>query len=118
MKHSKGKWQAVKNSSWGESHKQNFGDKPGYVICHNDQYNQLSVIATVPHPLGMSIETMEANAALIADAPRLSMELDTACERLAEGRSYLMSVQSDEITVEDCLEAFGFGRNGLKNPWD
>jgi len=33
--------------------------------------------------------------------------------RLQEGREYLMSVASDEVTVEDALEAFGFGRNGL-----
>lgn len=34
-------------------------------------------------------------------------------DRLQEGRHYLMSVQSNEVTVEDALEAFGFGRNGL-----
>ncbi len=32
---------------------------------------------------------------------------------LQAGRDYLMEVQSDKITVEDALEAFGFGRNGL-----
>jgi len=25
-----------------------------------------------------------------------------------------MSAQSDKVTVEDALEAFGFGRNGLQ----
>lgn len=34
------------------------------------------------------------------------------CSRLNNGRCYLMSVNSDKITVEDSLEAFGFERNG------
>lgn len=32
---------------------------------------------------------------------------------LDRGRDYLMQVSSDKITVEDALESFGFGRNGL-----
>lgn len=35
-------------------------------------------------------------------------------QRLENGRHYLMGVQQNEITVEDALEAFGFGRNGLE----
>ena len=35
--------------------------------------------------------------------------------QLYDGRHYLMSVEPDEITVEDSLEAFGFGRNGLRS---
>lgn len=34
-------------------------------------------------------------------------------EQLSNGRDYLMTVDADEVTVEDALEAFGFGRNGL-----
>jgi hypothetical protein len=34
-------------------------------------------------------------------------------QRLQNGRDYLMQVEPDEITVEDSLESFGFGRNGL-----
>lgn len=34
-------------------------------------------------------------------------------KRLTEGRHYLMGVSYDQITVEDALEAFGFGRDGL-----
>lgn len=34
--------------------------------------------------------------------------------QLSNGRDYLMQVQSSDLTVEDALEAFGFGRNGLK----
>ncbi|TXI81067.1 MAG: hypothetical protein E6Q39_01790 [Crocinitomicaceae bacterium] len=36
-----------------------------------------------------------------------------ANERLQEGRTYLMGVESHEITVENALQSFGFGRNGL-----
>lgn len=32
---------------------------------------------------------------------------------LAAGREYLMSVLPSDLNVEDALEAFGFGRNGL-----
>ena len=35
-------------------------------------------------------------------------------EQLQNGRDYLMTVDADEISVEDALEAFGFGRDGLK----
>jgi len=34
-------------------------------------------------------------------------------KRLDQGRHYLMGVDADKITVEDALEAFGFGRDGL-----
>ena len=35
--------------------------------------------------------------------------------KLSEGRDYLMQVEPRNITIEDALEAFGFGRNGLRN---
>src|SRR5690606_21883237 len=35
-------------------------------------------------------------------------------ERLDKGRDYLMTVKPSELTVEDCLEAFGYNRNGLE----
>ena len=35
-------------------------------------------------------------------------------ERLEKGRDYLMTVEPSKLTVEDCLSAFGFGRNGLE----
>lgn len=40
-------------------------------------------------------------------------EGEKAFSRLDSGREYLMSVQANEITVEDTLEAFGFSRDGL-----
>ena len=39
--------------------------------------------------------------------------LENKTDQLSAGRDYLMTVQADEITIEDALEAFGFGRNGL-----
>lgn len=44
---------------------------------------------------------------------RLNQLVDELSSDLKRGRHYLMSVSADEITVEDTLEAFGFGRNGL-----
>lgn len=34
-------------------------------------------------------------------------------KQLNDDRNYLMSVSPKDLTVEDALEAFGFGRNGL-----
>ena len=36
-------------------------------------------------------------------------------EQLTKGKDYLMQVPQDKITVEDTLEAFGFGHNGLNS---
>lgn len=36
-------------------------------------------------------------------------------QQLSKGRDYLMQVQQNEITVDDSLEAFGFGKNGLQS---
>jgi hypothetical protein len=47
---------------------------------------------------------------------RLTITSDTIEKnntRLDEGRHYLMGVEPGKLTVEDCLEAFGFSRNGL-----
>lgn len=40
--------------------------------------------------------------------------VDSLNDRLSVGRHYLMSVKRDKVTVEEALEAFGFGRNGLQ----
>ena len=40
-------------------------------------------------------------------------ELAEVNKDLHNGRDYLMGVQPNELSVEDALEAFGFGRNGL-----
>jgi len=44
----------------------------------------------------------------------LNYEINDLHTKLEAGRHYLMSAQSDKVTVEDALEAFGFGRNGLQ----
>ncbi len=41
--------------------------------------------------------------------------VDEIAKRLENGHDYLMAVMTDKITVEDTLEAFGFGRNGLES---
>jgi hypothetical protein len=40
--------------------------------------------------------------------------LENLDERMKNGRHYLMGIPVNDITVEDSLEAFGFGRNGLE----
>ena len=44
---------------------------------------------------------------------RLENQLAELNKRLEDGRSYLMQVKPSELKVEDALESFGFGRNGL-----
>lgn len=55
----------------------------------------------------------EAMVKQIADALNATRREDALVERMEAGRHYLMSVDAEAITVEDALEAFGFGRNGL-----
>ena len=42
------------------------------------------------------------------------MKIEKLEQRLNEGRDYLMGVRPNQLTVEDALGAFDFGRNGLK----
>jgi len=42
------------------------------------------------------------------------MKIEKVSSQLDNGRTYLMTVKRNELTVESALEAFGFGRNGLK----
>ena len=46
----------------------------------------------------------------IEEQKELIEELKT---QLNDGRHYLMGAEPSELTVENALEAFGFGRNGL-----
>lgn len=48
---------------------------------------------------------------IVASAENLNAGILSS--RLNNGRDYLMSVNSSEITVEDCLEAFGWNKNGI-----
>jgi hypothetical protein len=66
-----GKWQAVKNSSWSESHIAEFGKRAGYVICTKNKYGELIALASV---IGMPFseqKEIDANAHLISIAPEL-----------------------------------------------
>ncbi len=50
----------------------------------------------------------------LAHIERLDAHIAKLEQKLAIGRDYLMTVREDEVTVENALEAFGFGRDGLK----
>lgn len=79
----------------------------------------------------MSIKETLNNAAVVNPKPNEPVvHLDKAIEilendrkyeersnellnRLNTGRDYLMTTSNEDLLVEDALEAFGFGRNGL-----
>ena len=64
------------------------------------------IVANLDHKPAMANELVKIYDNLISEASALH-------ERLQNGRDYLMQVEPDNITVEDSLESFGFGRNGL-----
>jgi hypothetical protein len=72
--------QAVKNSSWSEEHKANFGDKTGYVICAREG-KELVAFATVFNSFGRTAD-LEKEAALIVEAPRIKEEHTQLLEAL------------------------------------
>ena len=45
----------------------------------------------------------------------LLKQIGELSEQLQNGRHYLMGIEPKNLTVEDALEVFGFGRNGLGN---
>ena len=53
---------------------------------------------------------VEFQKELKEEARKIARELGA---RLEKGRHYLMQA-GDKVNVEDVLEAFGFGRNGLE----
>lgn len=70
MNYTSGKWKMVPNSSWGEKHKENFGERAGYVICHYDR-GQLCAHASIIGMPFRSQEEIDANAKLITTAPEM-----------------------------------------------
>lgn len=62
---------------------------------------------------GYSLASSEIES-LKKEVAELKDTLSEANGNLSDGRHYLMGVDSDKITVEDSLQAFGFGRNGLR----
>ncbi|HDY66654.1 MAG TPA: hypothetical protein ENH85_02560 [Candidatus Scalindua sp.] len=69
-----------------------------------DQINM--IITNLDHKPEMAKKLIEIYDQLVTDAAKMYQKLN-------DGRSYLMQVEPKDITVEDSLEAFGFGRNGL-----
>ena len=67
---------------------------------------------------GQPLPAMEAYANQVASLRTQQLQERTGelSKALNEGRHYLMGVSAEDVTVEDALEAFGFGRNGLQNP--
>jgi len=49
----------------------------------------------------------------IAEADLRAKERDKSDDRLMAGRDYLMKVNPENLTVEDCFEAFGWTRDGF-----
>lgn len=62
------------------------------------------------------LKTLCEKGELARDNFQLKERAEKAQKQLAEGRSYLMEVVPDDITVQDSLEAFGFGRDGVNLP--
>lgn len=50
---------------------------------------------------------------LLNNLDKQSELVGSLSKRMSEGRHYLMGVAAMDLTVDDALEAFGFGRNGL-----
>jgi hypothetical protein len=67
--HSGNKWQAIKNGSWGEAHKQSFGDRAGYIICYG---KKLSTVCSVIGQPFVNQTEIDANARLIELAPEMA----------------------------------------------
>lgn len=65
------KWQAHKNSSWGEQHIKKFGNRSGYVICYNNKHRELVALASVIGQPFVTQAEIDANAKLIAKCPEL-----------------------------------------------
>ena len=71
MNYSRAPWKAIKNSSWSETHKANFSNTEGYVICFNNHNQELVTIASVHTPFAEPKDKTDGNAKLIAAAPEM-----------------------------------------------
>ncbi len=72
----------------------------------NEQDKIDVIVANLHHKPEMAKGLIEIYDNLISDAAK-------SHQRLQNGRDYLMQVEPNDITVEDSLKSFGFGRNGL-----
>lgn len=69
------------------------------------------------NPIQKKLTNQEHNRTMIHKLKEQNVELKKRLNELSnqlnEGRRYLMGVKPSELNVEDALDAFGFGRNGL-----
>jgi len=65
------KWEAIKNSSWGIPHKENFGERAGYVICYKSSGELTALCSVIGQPFIRQVE-IDANAHLIELAPDMA----------------------------------------------
>lgn len=81
---------------------------PGAIIdCWKLAFEELDLIES---------SCQSDTSALKEEIERLKERVNELNTILYDGRHYLMGVEPDEITVENSLESFGFGRNGLEHP--
>lgn len=63
---------------------------------------------------GKLVHSSISKMALTITSDRIE-HLNYCAKKLEDGRHFLMGVDPGKLTAEDALEAFGFGKNGLKN---
>lgn len=66
------KWKAVKNSSWSGKHVAEFGNRAGYVVCHNNKHGELVALCSVIGQPFVNQTEIDANARLIELAPEMA----------------------------------------------
>lgn len=91
----------VKNSSWGEKHVSTFGNRDGYVICHNNNTRELVAVASVIGIPSVPQEEITANAKLIASAPKMLAALIEIAE--GKGRYNEDRLTHAENIIEDMV---------------
>lgn len=83
-------------------------DKPLPLIIEKDLFHEL--LSELTEALKDKDDLLNK---WIKEADLRSKEGKQDHVRLQEGRHYLMGVNPKDLTVEDCLEAFGWTRDGL-----
>lgn len=109
MRHSNSPWEAVKNSSWSDDYKKNFGDKSGYVICYTNKNRELAALASVVGQPFVQQEEIDANAKLMVAAPDLLFalqELVGLVEGVIEGdyKPDHFTLQAARIAIKKATE--------------
>lgn len=84
--------------------------------CIQEAYTKATGLETDDMSLITTAMVFEAMDEWQKEANKFILEqFGEAAQRLSDGRYYLMGVDEDKISVSDCLESFGFGRNGLND---